>query len=423
MTFNSCEIFAEPSTAARSAYQAALVMAVVDGTVRTRALQAMAKALREAQNDILEANTLDLEATLQTLQLSPDLPALAPPPLTWLKLTPERLQVAIACLLRLSEMPDPIRRVTSIAFQAQDSHSYCQLMPLGALALVHESLPELGAIVAGMCIKTGNSLVLHHSPEAHHTTQAIARALQVGLSNVPLPSGCLNFLESSTPETCQDLIQQTSYLNAILAHGRPQFVQAIAAHSSLPTIRSVTGNCYLYWSASGNLDMVRSIILDSYRGSPDQVNAIDKVLVAADRKPTSISTLWNSLREEGFTIQADANLTAEFPEIATISADWHTPCPERTILFKTIDSLELAMLWIDQHSSGHANCLVTESYSESCQFVRGLGSASVFVNASPRFTRLQGNIVYLGMSNQPGMQRGFIGLEALTRLKYIVQGG
>jgi glutamate-5-semialdehyde dehydrogenase len=419
MSSDSCEIIDNPSVAARHAYQAAPSLANISSADRSKMLLSLATAIREHQNAILEANTLDLEATLSLTEEE----AAKAPPIAWLKLTPERLKVAIDCLKRLAEMPDPIRPVTSAALLAERSQAYSQLMPLGAIAFIWESLPEIGAIAAGMCLKTGNSLVLHPSSEARETSLAIATAMMDALADSELHAGSLSAIATPTNETRSQLIAQSPHLGTILAHGRSDFVNGIAARSSLPVVRSVTGNCYLYWALTGRLETVRSIVLDSYRGAPDRVNAIDKILVSSDRKLASISTLWNSLREEGFEIRADAGICEQFPELEVAQPhEWRQAYSGKTIAFKLMDQIELAMLWIDQNSSGHANVIVTESYRESCLFTRGLSSASVFVNASPCFARLNNNTVYLGMSNQAGAQRGFIGLETLTRLKYIVQG-
>ncbi|MCU0571301.1 MAG: gamma-glutamyl-phosphate reductase, partial [Oculatellaceae cyanobacterium Prado106] len=157
------------STAYR-AYQSSLSLAAMKGTDRSHALQLMAEALLESQDDILEANTLDLEASRE--MAVPDLI------LDWLKLTPERLQIVGRALQRLGESSDPIQQVLNIpSFQVDQCQTYCQLMPLGVIALIYEALPELGIIAAGLCIRTGNSLILRGGTEASHSNQAIATTL------------------------------------------------------------------------------------------------------------------------------------------------------------------------------------------------------------------------------------------------------
>jgi glutamate-5-semialdehyde dehydrogenase len=407
-----------PTDAVLRAYEASLVLATTKGVDRSRGVQAMAQALQNSFDDILEANTLDLEASRE----------MAVPELIWewLKLTPDRLQTTIQILQRIGELSDPIRRVMNASYQLDHSQTYCHLMPLGVIALIYEAFPELSAITAGFCIKTGNCLILRGGSEASQSNLVIARALQAALDEAGLPDGCLQLLPSEQGASIRDLVTQDRYLNLVIPYGRPTLVQQVLEQSTAPILRSAMGNCYLYWSATGSLDMVRWMILDSHASEPDPVNAIEKILINRFTKPSSLAMLWNSLKEKGFTLKGDAELVAEFPEQLTLAAEseWNEPYLNQTIAFKVVDSIESAIAWINQYSSGHADCIVTESYQESRQFALGVDSASVYLNSSPRFSRnpKRADAVFLGMCNQKGYRRGMISLEALTTLKQVIQG-
>ena len=400
------------------AYRASVVLATTKGVERSRGVQAMVKALQNAFDDILDANTMDLEASRE--MAVPDLV------LDWLKLTPERLQIAIGILQRIGELSDPIRRVMNASYQLDHSQTYCQMMPLGVIALIYEAFPELGAIAAGFCIKTGNSLILKGSSEASQSNQVIAQALQNALDEAGLPSGCLELFPSEQGASMRDLVIRDDYLNLVIPYGRPTLVQQVLQQATVPVLRSAMGNCYLYWSASGTWDEVRSIILDSHASIPDPVNAIEKVLIHRNQKPSSLMNLCKSLSEKGFKLKADAELVAKFPEQLTLASEseWSQPYLDKVVAFKLVDSTEDAIAWINQYSSRHADCLVTESYLESRQFSLKVDSASVYLNSSPRFSRNpeRGDSVFLGMSNQKGYRRGMITLETLTTLKQVVQG-
>lgn len=414
----SCRIAPNPAEAVLRAYEASLALAMTKGIDRSRGVQAMAKALQNSFDDILEANTLDLEASRE----------MAVPELIWewLKLTPERLVSTIQILERIGELSDPIRRVMNASYQLDHSQAYCQLMPLGVIALIYEAFPELGAIAAGFCIKTGNCLILRGGSEASQSNQVIAQALQTALDEVGLPDGCLQLLPSEQGTSIRDLVTQDRYLNLVIPYGRPTLVQQVAQQSTAPVLKAAMGNCYLYWSATGSLDMVRWVILDSHASEPDPVNAIEKILINRYQKPSSLAILWNSLKEKGFELRGDAELVAEFPGQLTLAAqaEWNQPYLHKIIAFKVVDSIESAIAWMNQYSSCHADCLVTESYQESRQFALGVDSSSVYINSSPRFSRnpKRGDAVFLGMSNQKGYRRGMINLEALTTLKQVVQG-
>lgn len=417
MTVDAFSGSPDPIATARRAYQASLKLGITKGADRSRAVQAMAQALKRSIDDILEANTLDLEASREMA-----VPELI---LDWLKLTPERLQTTVEMLERLGELSDPIRRVRNADYQLKDSQTYCQLMPLGVIALIYEAFPELGALAAGLCIKTGNSLILKGGSEASHSNAAIALALQSALDETGLPEGCLELLAAEQGVLIRDLVTQDQYLNLVIPYGRPSLVQQIVRQSTAPVLKSAMGNCYLYWSVSGSLNMARWMILDSHQSEPDPVNAIEKVLIHRTAKPSSLVTLWNNLKDKGFQIRGDAELVEAFPELKLAAdSEWASAYLNNTVAFKVVDSLESAIAWINQYSSGHADCIVTESYQESRHFALGVNSASTYINASPRFSRnpSRGDSVFLGMSNQRGHRRGLISLETLTTVKHIVQG-
>ncbi len=402
---------------ARGAYRASMKLALAKGADRSRAVQEMAQALKRSFNDILEANTLDLEASREMA-----VPELI---LDWLKLTPERLQTTVEILQRLGGLSDPLRRIRHADYQLEDSQTYCQLMPLGVIALVYEAFPELGAIAAGLCIKTGNSLILKGGSEASNSNTVIARILQTALEETGMPLGCLELVETEQGGLIKDLVTQDQYLNLVIPYGRPSLVQQVVRQATAPVLKSGMGNCYLYWSLSGSIDMARWMVLDSHASEPDPVNAIEKVLIHHTTNHSSLLTLWNSLQDKGFKIKGDAAIVEAFPQMPLAQeSEWDQPYLNKTVAFKVVNNLEAAIAWINQHSSGHADCIVTESYQESRQFALGVNSASTYINASPRFSRnpSRGESVFLGMSNQRGHRRGLISPETLTTVKHIVQG-
>lgn len=400
------------------AYQASLTLEMLKGNDRNQGVLAMAKAIKNSIDDILEANTLDLETSRE----------MAVPELVveWLKLTPERLHNTVKILQQLAEVSDPLQRVMNAPYQLDPSQTYCQRMPLGVVALVYEAFPELGAIAAGLCLKTGNSLILRGSSEASHSNAIIAEILNNALEDVGLPKGCIEFISSEQNRSIKDLVTQDQFINLVIPYGRPTLVQQVTQLATAPVLKSAMGNCYLYWSANGELDLVRHIIIDSHASEPDPVNAIEKVLIHHNHKHSSLVRLFGSLQEKGFKIRGEAELVQEYPEYLAIAEEqeWNQPYLAPVIAFKLTDSLDSAIAWINRYSSSHADCIVTESYAESRQFATGIDSALVYINASPRFCRhsQQEDAVFLGISNQKGHRRGLIGLETFTTIKQVVQG-
>ncbi|MTJ08144.1 glutamate-5-semialdehyde dehydrogenase [Anabaena sp. UHCC 0204] len=417
MTGEVIDDYPEPMTSAKRAFQASLKLGITKGIDRSRAVLAMAQAIECDFDEILEANTLDLEASREMA-----VPELI---LDWLKLTPSRLENTIKILQRLGELSDPLRRVRTADYQQEDSQSYTQLMPLGVIAFIYEAFPDLGAIAAGFCLKTGNSIILKGSTEASHSNTAIANSLQSAITQVGLPAGCVQLITAEHGASVRDLVTQDQDLSLVIPYGRSSLIQQVVRQATCPVLKSAMGNCYLYWSLNSSLEMVRLMIMDSHESEPDPVNAIEKVLIHRQSLPSSLSVLWSSLKEKGFELRGDAELVEAFPQLQLAKdGEWGVPYLTKTVAFKLVDSLESAIAWINQYSSGHADSIVTESYQESRQFALGVNSASTYINASPRFARnsSRGDAVFLGMSNQKGHRRGFISLETLTTVKHIVQG-
>jgi len=297
---------------------------------------------------------------------------------------------------------------------------------LGTIALVYDAFPELALIATGMCIITGNSLILRGNSTASNSNFAIAQIIEDALTKTNLPTGCVRNISTDGESSIQELVTQDRYLDLIIPYGRPSLVRKVTEKATAPVLRTVIGNCYLYWSTTGDLELIRHMIIDSHRGEPDAVNAIEKVLVNSNVKPSLLTSLFNSLQEQNFQLRGEEKLVTEFPEYLQPmkSTEWRQFYMKRVVAFKYVDTLPNAISWINLYSSGHANCLATESYAESRQFAQNIDSALIYINASPHFCRNPncGEGVFLGMSNQKGYRQGLIGLETFTTVKQIVQG-
>ncbi|WP_310427769.1 gamma-glutamyl-phosphate reductase [Chamaesiphon sp. VAR_48_metabat_135_sub] len=383
---------------------------------REQAIESMATALRGAFHDILEANTLDLEASRE-LGISDLL-------LEWLKLTPERLQRYIDLLHRLGELSSTNGN-TDLGPQTSDRQRYSQVKPLGTVAFIYEALPELGAIAAGMSIKTGNSIILRGGTEAQHTNRAIEIALRTGLEQAEFPQNAVQLIDPD-PSLLYELLTHTQQVNLAICYGRPSLIHQVTQQATVSILPGAIGNCYLYWGANGDMELVRHAICDSHVGEPDAVNAIEKVLIHTDRGSTSLTMLWKSLKDKGFQLRGDRELVANYGEYLQLAQDgeWHHPYLRKIIAFKSVKGVDEAIATIDRFSSGHADCIVTDSYLETQQFVAGINSACVYINASPRFYRHQrgSDRIWLGMSNYHGSQRGAIGLSALMTTQQVTMG-
>lgn len=402
----------------QQSHGASLVLAQTSSEQRNLVLRSMAEALKHQQNHILEANTLDLETSRE----------MAVPEIitSWLKLTPERLQIVVKVLEQLAVIPDPIGRTTESIYPATHYQTYAPRVPLGVVAFIYEAFPELAAVAAGMNFKAGNSLILRGGSEASQSNAVITELLRSAIEAAGLPPDCVRLLPADQGSLVKDLVVQEEYLKLAIPHGRPNLVQQVLRQATVPVLPLAMGNCYLFWSASGSGEVTRNVILDSYQGGPDRVNAIEKVLLHQQLNPAMLMVLWNSLREKGFELRGSPELVAQFPDLKPAEAsEWSQPYFKKTIAFHVVESAAAAVDWINTYSSRHADCLITDSYEESRLFSLKVYSAAVYINASPRFSRLAAGTrgsVALGLSNQRGIRGGVVGLETLTTVKHIIQG-
>ncbi|MDA0866723.1 MAG: aldehyde dehydrogenase family protein [Cyanobacteria bacterium] len=377
-----------------------------------KTLHHLAEALDNAQDDILEANTLDLEACLDM--------AVPERVIDWLKLNPERLCVATASLRHLAHLgaiqhpgASPIAPIPGKQWE-----------PLGVVALMYEALPELAIFAAGMCLLTGNSLILKGGNEASQTNQAIAHILHGVIERSPLPESIIQVISTSEGEPTRRWLMQSTAIDLIIPYGRASLVQQIQREALSPVLSTHIGNCFLYWAPSGDEHIAAQMIIASHQGAPDPVNSIETVLVDAQISTPSLLELLRSLREARFTCHQDGSIDAEGYLESVDPQGWSPGKTPKTIHFRQVPDLKIAVTTINQQSSGHGDCLVTESYGDSRYFTRMVQSATIYVNASPRFSRspAQASQIALGMSAQRGLYGGRVGLHSLLAAKTVIQG-
>ena len=379
-------------------------------------LRELSALMAERKDDILESNTLDLEASREMA-----VPELL---LDWLRLTPERVHAVVQLLQRLANAPDPLTQAAEERYLGHRAQSYGLRVPLGVVALIYESFPELGAIAAGLCLKSGNGLILKGGTEASQSNQMMVGIMQEALKRVEGDPYCVQLLPTDQADLTRELCTLTPHIQLLIPYGRPNLVHQITKQATVPTIKTAIGNCYLYCSPNASVDTVSHMIIDSHVGSPDAVNAIEKVMLHRDCSLDMLTQLLERLKAHHYCLKGNQSLIALFPEFLVAEPEeWSQPFLKKpTVLFQHVDSLETAIDWMNQYSSGHANCIATESYRESRQFIKGVTSATVYVNISPRFKRYSdGGDIALGIANKPRYRQGPIVANCLTSPKYIFQ--
>jgi glutamate-5-semialdehyde dehydrogenase len=400
------------------AHHASTNLAQTPVQARNLALKDLAIALQSQQDAILESNTLDLETTRDL--------AVTDLALKWLKLTPDRLTVVRQFIEQLVGSPDPLQVGSGTVSHSLYGLSGFRVMPLGVICGLYEFLPEFPVLLASLCLKTGNSLMVRGSAETSHTHRLFSDLIKAVLDKGALDPRCFYSFVSDRTVAPKDLVAQALSIDLVIPYGRPSFIQDIAQQKTAPILVPKIGNCYLFWSSTGSGDLVRNIIVDSHLGVPDAVNAVEKVIITPNTNFSLLNVVFNHLREKKFTLKGDEVLTAEFPDLALAEPqEWSTPYLNKTVAFKVVNSLAEGIQWMNLHGSGHADCIVTDSYRESQQFTLGTTSATAFINASPRFSRLvsgSDGTVALGMMGRGSFYQGAIGVETLVKRSHIIHG-
>lgn len=400
----------------QQAQQANPALAGAGSDRRDRAIAAMAATMRAAFDEILEANTLDLETSREMA-----VPELV---LGWLKLTPERLENTAEILEHLARASDPLQvwEAAPSLHATGNGRTYEQAIPLGTLAFIYEAFADLGAIAAAMCLKTGNSLVLRGGSETSHTNAAFDRICQEALAAAKLPAAVISYLADERSDSLQELVSSSNSLDLVLVHGRIGLVQKALQLASVPVLPLAMGNTCLYWAPDGAAARVIGAIVDSHERDPDAVNAVEKVLVHTSVSPTAIGQTFCALKEAEFELRGDAALVAQYPDwLQPAEADeWRCPYSNRTIAFRVTDGSDSARAWIQNCVGSHATTMVCQSYDQSRQFAAASPSPLTYINTSPRFHHYypHNGAIYLGV----GRREGPIDCARLTRRCQIVEG-
>ena len=410
-------------------HAASLQIGQTSSHTRDNLLLKIAESVRQNKNQILEANTLDLESSREMA-----VPELV---LEWLKLTPDRLNNMIEVLKQIASLSDPLT--------LQGGLNGYQRVPLGVVAFVYEGFPHLALIAAGMCLKVGNTIILKGGTESSHTQGAIANIVRDVLVEQHFSEACMTVLPMGV--ALKELIVQERYLRLVISYGRPSFVQQISKQATISALPLAIGNCYLYLAPSGDLDFAQDVILQSRKGEPDAVNAIDKVVIHQSWLERGFGEWICRLKKQGLRVRGCPETTAFFREWLEAMPDgamghdhqwltiesediWSSSYLDETIAIKIVEDIQEAIAWINQYSSGHADVLLTDSLSERDRFVGQVNSSSIFVNAHSRFKRCarlgdSGDMkIALGMSSLKtrGAARypGMIDIYALTTTKQVL---
>ncbi|HZS96395.1 MAG TPA: glutamate-5-semialdehyde dehydrogenase [Terriglobales bacterium] len=378
---------------------------------KNRLLQAMANALEAQVPHILEANQKDLDSGGAMGAMRDRL-----------LLTPDRIAAMAAGLRAIASLPDPIGEVVTEWKRPNGLLIRKVRVPLGVIGIIYESRPNVTVDTVALALKTGNAIVLRGGKEAIHSNERLVEIL----SAVPgLPSGAIQLLDSTTRDSVQELIQARGLVDVIIPRGGAGLINFVVENSIVPVIETGAGNCHVFVDESANLDMADRIVLNAKTQRPSVCNAAEKLLVHEKIAGDYIPRIAKKLIDLGVELRGDEAARKLVPSIGPAKEeDWSEEYLRLCIAICVVSSVDEAIRHINRYSTKNSDAIVTENEANARRFLRGVDSATVYWNASTRFSD-GGEFGFgaeMGISTQKLHCRGPFALAELTSSKYEVFG-
>ncbi|MFQ3245967.1 MAG: glutamate-5-semialdehyde dehydrogenase [Arenicella sp.] len=325
---------------------------------------------------------------------------------------------------QVAALPDPIGEVSDMSYRPSGIQVGKMRVPLGVIGIIYESRPNVTIDAAILCLKSGNATILRGGSEAIHSNMAIAQCIADGLAEVGLPLDAVQVVETTDRAAVGQLISMPDYVDVIIPRGGKGLIERITRDASVPVIKHLDGICHVYIDQNADLEKAFDIALNSKTHRYGVCNAMETLLVHQDVAKQILPRLGQAYTDVGVELRGCVQTQAIVPMHAAIDQDWDTEYLAAILAIKVVSDFDQAIQHIAEHSSGHTESIVTESYTASRAFIQQVDSSSVIVNASTRFADgfEYGLGAEIGISTDKLHARGPVGLEGLTSQKYIVYG-
>lgn len=402
---------------AQAAKQAAAKLAVTSTAVKNAALLAMAAALEAQQSEILAANERDMTAAAAKGMKSSMLDRL--------KLTAERISGMADGLRQVAGLADPVGNVIDGKTLPNGLHITKIRVPLGVIGIIYEARPNVTADAAGLCLKSGNAVILKGGSEAMESNKTVAAILAQAAEGAGIPAGSIQFINTSDRQAVQDLIHMNGLVDVVIPRGGAGLIQAVVRNASVPVIETGAGVCHTYVDKDADVEMAMKIAFNAKVQRPSVCNAMETLLVHKDIADKFLPMMLMMYNSSAVEIRGDEAVQEYSGQVHPVTEeDWSTEYGDLRLSVKIVDSIEEAMAHIAKYGTGHSECIVTDNYQAAQLFQYTVDAAAVYVNASTRFT--DGNEfgfgAEIGISTQKLHARGPMALPELTSTKYLING-
>ena len=381
---------------------------------KNAALNAMADALVAQETAILEANALDLAAARGTV---------SDVMLDRLLLTPERIAAMAQGIREVAQLPDPVGHVLEEYVRADGLQIQKVSVPMGVIAIIYESRPNVTSDASALALKSGNVCVLRGGKEAFRSANAIVTALRSGLTSVGITENAVNLVQDTSRASATALMTANGYIDLLIPRGGAGLINACVRTATVPCIATGTGICHVYVEKTADLDMALKIIENAKTSRPSVCNAEEVLLVDKSIAPEFLPMLHKRIGEK-VEFRLDETAASIIDGVPAGEMDFDTEFLDYILAVKCVENVREAVAHIAAHSTGHSEAIVTSDADAEAVFTAGVDSAAVYVNASTRFTDGGefGLGCEMGISTQKLHARGPMGLKELTAYKYVIHG-
>lgn len=411
------ELKAYISNIGHQAAEAASILRLTETAQKDAALKLMAEALEDSRSEITLANQEDL-AEGHSSGLTSAL-------LDRLELNDKRMNAMIQGVRDVAELPDPVGSSISTSRRPNGLEINKVRVPIGVIGIIYESRPNVTADASALCLKTSNAVILRGGKEALRSNQSIAKALRVGVKSAGLPENAIQFVETIDREAVKELVQMTKFVNLIIPRGGEGLISAVTKLAHVPVIKHDKGLCHTYVDKEADLEKALNICENAKVQRPGVCNAMETLLVHEAVAAEFLPELVRRLKPHSVELRGDKRAKAIVPDMfEATEEDWQTEYLELILSVKVVDDVDEAIAHINHYGSQHSDAIVSRSRDAAQKFQAGVDSATVYVNASTRFTdgAQFGLGAEIGISTDKLHARGPMGLEELTTYKYIIQG-
>lgn len=417
------EIKARVIKMARDAKDASRILAGLSTGVKNEALQYMADSLEKKTEEILKENKKDL-IVIEEKGLSGSM-------IERLTLTVDRIKEMAGGLRKVSELDDPVGEIVAGCKRPNGLEIIKIRVPLGLVGIIYESRPNVTADSIGLCLKSGNSILLRGGSESLNSNIIIAHILSRASEDKGIPKGCIHIVETANREAVDIMFKLNEYIDVLIPRGGAELINLVKNESKVPVIETGVGNCHLYVDKDADLKMAVEVCLNAKVQRPSVCNAIETLLVHKDVANKYLPAIYDKFRSYGVEIRGCLDTRRILKGSArkriikkASEEDWYTEFLDLILAVKVVDTFQEAIDHINRYGSKHSESIITNNYARAREFLHQVDAACVYVNASTRFTDGGefGMGSEIGISTQKLHARGPMGLRELTTTKYLILG-